>query len=85
MRINGKVVEDVFCDEEESKYSIQQDGKRYEIISRGLQAIKDYLFVRKGQSMIIDGNPVGEVVYVEKAHVMLTKESEENYEYKKGK
>ena len=54
MKMQGIVTEEVTQDENKSHYTISSDGKEYAVISTGRQAIKDQLFVRKGQCMEIE-------------------------------
>lgn len=54
-KICGIVTEEVTQNEEKSLYKICADGQDYEIVSTGRQALKDYLFIRKGQKMEVEG------------------------------
>lgn len=53
--LKGVVTEDVHYEKECSRYFISTGEKEYAIISKGKQAVKDNLFVRKGQHMEIRG------------------------------
>ena len=60
MKVQGIVTEDVTRDENCSHYTIKSDGTEYAVLSTGRQAIKDQLFVRKGQCMEIECSEVPE-------------------------
>ena len=49
MKVQGIVTEDVTQEENWSHYTINSDGTEYTVLSTGRQAIKDHLFVSKGQ------------------------------------
>lgn len=55
IKISGIVTECVMQKDAESYYKIKSGGKEYVITSIGRQAIKDSIFIRKGQHMIIEG------------------------------
>ena len=55
IKLRGVVTEGVVKEKKRSRYKLNSSGKEYAIVSTGRQAIKDYLFVQKGQHMIIEG------------------------------
>lgn len=55
IKICGVVTEEVIRSETKSMYRIRAGDTEYDIVSAGKQGIKDYLFVRKGQKMEVDG------------------------------
>ncbi len=73
IKINGIVTEEVIQNENQSHYKVNSGGKEYEITSTGRQAIKDNLFIRKGQHMVIEGKEtsVKRNVLSEKAKILL--------------
>lgn len=73
IRLRGIVTEGVVKDEKRSRYKLKANGKEYAIVSTGRQAIKDYLFIRKGQHMVIEGkkNVSNQKVLSEKSKIIL--------------
>lgn len=71
MKIKGKVTSSVNMCCRDSRFRIQIGEKEYEVLSRGKQAWKDYLFVRTGQNMVIDGLEQDGVILSEKARIEL--------------
>lgn len=71
--INGIVTEGVIQNEDESYYKVNSGGKEYAITSIGRQAVKDNLFIRKGQYMVIEGKeiPAKKNVLSEKSKILL--------------
>ena len=60
MKVQGIVTEDVSQVENCSQYTINSDGTEYTVLSTGRQAIKDQLFVRKGQCMEFECSEISE-------------------------
>ena len=60
IRVQGIVTEEVTQSENGSRYTISSDGKEYAVLSTGRQAIKDNLFVRKGQCMELECSDISE-------------------------
>ena len=54
MKLIGIVTEDVVQNEDQCKYKINADGEEYLVLSTGIQAAKDNIFIRKGQQMEIE-------------------------------
>lgn len=76
MKVKGIVTEEVTQDEDRSRYTIRSDGKEYTVISTGRQAIKDNLFVRKGQCMEFEcseasENPTDGKLWFRKSKIMI--------------
>ena len=73
IKINGIVTEEVIQSEDRSHYKVNSEGKEYAIISTGRQAVKDNLFIRKGQHMVIEGKEtsVRRSVLSEKSKILL--------------
>ena len=73
IKIRGVVTEEVIQNENESHYKINSDGKEYAITSTGRQAVKDNLFIRKGQYMVIEGKKTSTQrnVLSEKSKILL--------------
>ena len=77
MKVQGIVIEDVMQDENYSHYTISSDGTEYTVLSTGRQAIKDNLFVRKGQCMEFECSDISENsedrrLLFQKSKIMLT-------------
>lgn len=73
IKINGIVTEEVIQREDQSHYKVNSDGKEYAITSIGRQAVKDNLFIRKGQHMVIEGKETSakRSVLSEKSKILL--------------
>lgn len=71
--ISGIVTEGVIQNEDESYYKVNSGGKEYAITSIGRQAVKDNLFIRKGQHMVIEGKEISakKNVLSEKSKILL--------------
>ena len=78
MRMIGRVTEDVTRDKEFGRYRINVGGREYEIVSSGRQAIKDYLFIRKGQRVEIEGETEGERIRLIRCRIVLKPDDKEN-------
>jgi len=53
-------------------YEISIDGKRFTAESVGNQAIKDYLFIRKGQNVEIEGDISDKHIEVQQAKIDIS-------------
>ena len=71
MKISARVTADVTRDKETGRYRVSVGGREYEIVSRGRQAIKDYLFIRKGQKPEIEGTADGPYIRPETCRISL--------------
>ncbi len=71
MKISARVTADVTRDKESGRYRVNVGGREYEIVSAGRQAIKDYLFIRKGQKLEIEGRADGPYIRPEKCRICL--------------
>lgn len=81
IKVQGIVTEDVTQEENWSHYTIKSDGKEYTVLSTGRQAIKDNLFVRKGQCMEFEcseapENPADAKLRFRKSKIILTGKEE---------
>lgn len=77
MYIRGTVKEDASLEQETGAYVLEKDTDSYQMITTGKQAVKDFLFVRKGQKMEIEGKETGGDIYVEQAKIELQRNLEE--------
>ena len=73
IHIAGEVMDEMVEEENISRYHISADGTEYEVIVKGKQAIKDYLFVRKHQQVEIDGTLESKKIFSEKTRIQLQK------------
>ena len=71
MKISARVVTEVTRDRESGRYLVNVGGRDYEIVSKGRQAIRDYLFIRKGQKLEIEGRADGPYIRPEKCRICL--------------
>lgn len=53
--LRGVVSEEVRLDNRKGNFRLKTHEQEYEIYSRDIQAVKDYLFIRKGQKMQVEG------------------------------
>ena len=58
MKIVGVVETDALASDNEAMYKVDSDGVSYEIISTDKQAVKDMIFLRKGQKIEVDATVV---------------------------
>ena len=64
--LNCKVISDVTYEQKKSSFYVRsnhEDKKKFRVVNRDVQAMKDYLCVRPGQEMNLDGKYVGDVLY----------------------
>jgi len=76
MIFQGVVTEDVCYEKECSRSLFFSEGKEYVIMAKGKQAVKDNLFVRKGQHMEIRGSVGGKdelEIIPDRARILLDK------------
>lgn len=60
----------IICDDK-AVYGVKFDGKEFLAESVGTQAVKDYLFVRKGQCIDIEGNIISNHIEVQDAKINI--------------
>lgn len=77
MRIKGTVSCEVIHASNISVYSLCSPHRNYVVVSRGRQAIKDYLFIKEDQIMEIEGEEIGQIFFCERSIIKL--KSRENY------
>lgn len=58
MKIVGVVETEALASDNEAKYKVDSDGISYEIVSTDKQAVKDLIFLRKGQKIEVDATVV---------------------------
>lgn len=73
MNILGTVKSDVkLSDECRASYEISSGGRAYRVRSDGKQAIKDAIFIRKGQTISIEGTISNNTMEVETARIDIS-------------
>ena len=70
MKVKG-FVREVTLQGENSSYILDDGAKSYRVHASGIQAIKDYLFVREGQQMQVKGRREDDILYAEKSLIIL--------------
>lgn len=73
--MKGKVISDVVYDKRKSEYGIKINGteepSEYTVVSQGIKAVKDYLFIRPGQTVSVEGQMEGTKIYSDKSRIEL--------------
>jgi hypothetical protein len=72
MYVDGRIEGNIEIDDNDVKYHIAQGCNTYQIRSEKKQAVKDAIFLRVGQRLIIRGAPVGDSIYVKEALIDIT-------------
>ena len=54
MKIRGVVEKEAAINGNEVKYQVNSNGSSYDIISKEKQAVKDLIFLRKGQNVEVE-------------------------------
>ena len=71
MKSSDRTAADVEGEKKSGRYRGDVGRREYEIVSAGRQAIKDYLFIRKGQKLEIEGRADGPYIRPEKCRICL--------------
>lgn len=71
MKVEGYVITGVERKEALCRYKLIHDDREYEVISSGTQAIKDELFVRKGQHVEIEVEKEEKYLSPQKVKIIL--------------
>lgn len=75
MKINGIVKSGVSLSPDgKVSYDLASDGKRYCVSSRGIQAVKDVIFVREGQQMSIKADYDNITLYTKESRIDIQAE-----------
>ena len=75
--IKGIVMQEAEEGKNQGLYKIQSGEKEYCVYTEGKQAIRDWIFIRKGQQVIVEGEERKDKVLSQKSKIMLEKEREE--------
>lgn len=72
----GQVVGDVKYDNNRSEFVIQSketnDDQEYIVISYGIKALMDYIFIRPGQTVYVEGQKDDSIIYRTKSKILLS-------------
>ena len=68
MRVNGKTDKIEILDDQ-VRYNIQSADKEYNVRSVNRQAIKDAIFLREGQTILVNGVSENDVLLVNEAKI----------------
>jgi len=72
MRFACEVTGDALLDEKNiCTFTVDCEGKKMIVVSFELEAIKDYLFIRKGQKIFIDGIVMNGILQKEKSMINI--------------
>lgn len=71
--LEGEVISEVEMNLCDSSFTIQNEEQNYTIVASDMQAVKDYLFVRKGQKMKITGTVCDNLIKSQSAKISLKK------------
>ena len=80
IHIKGKVIDEIKKEDDNAKYHVLADKTEYEVVAKGRQAFKDYLFVRKHQQVEIEGILEAKRIFLEKAKIRLREEKKRRNE-----
>lgn len=80
IHITGEVIDESVKEDSGTKYHVLADETEYEVVAKGRQAIKDYLFVRKHQQVEIEGILEAKRIFLEKAKIRLREEKKRKSE-----
>lgn len=69
--IHGIVMQEAVREENQSLYRIKAGEKEYAVISEGIQAVKDHIFIRKGQRMIVEGKEKEDKILSQKSKIVF--------------
>jgi hypothetical protein len=72
MRVEGKIEGNIEIAGNKVKYHVASGGDSYQVCSQNKQAVKDAIFLRKGQRVIIRGAPEGDQINVKESWIDIT-------------
>lgn len=78
MKVNGKVWNIPTIKKRLVTYDIMDEDDILHIISTGNQAKKDIVFIKKGQSVEIDGEIFGNTIWAKNEHIDIKAEVKRN-------
>lgn len=71
VNMEGEVISEVEVNSYNSRFKLRNQNQTYTVIASGMQAMKDYLFVRKGQRIEVQGKEKENVIVLESAKITL--------------
>lgn len=71
INMEGEVISEVEVNSYDSRFRLRNQNQTYTVIASGMQAMKDYLFVRKGQRVEVEGKEKENVIVLESAKITL--------------
>ncbi len=75
MRIRGFVESDVsILPDGKASYDVEVKGKSYSVVSGGSQAAKDAIFVRRGQTVSIEGDRDNKTLHARRSRIDIKPE-----------
>lgn len=80
IHITGEVIDEMTKEDDSAKFHVLGDKTEYEVVAKGRQAFKDYLFVRKHQQVEIEGILEAKRIFLEKAKIRLREEKKRRSE-----
>ena len=82
--VKGTVTTEVEEGSYQRTYKIKAGEKEYSVYTQGKQAIRDVIFIRKGQEVIVEGEECQNRVLSKKSKILL-KEERRSYENVSGR
>lgn len=73
MKIKGIVTNDATINQDTAMYSVSMSDNQYVIESSGRQAVKDYIFIREGQLVEVEGTFKDKCIMSQKTRIELEK------------
>ena len=73
MKIKGIVTNDATINQDTAMYSVSMSDNQYVIESSGRQAVKDYIFIREGQLVEVEGTFKDKCIVSQKTRIELEK------------
>lgn len=73
MKIKGIVTNDATINQDTAIYSVSMSDNQYVIESSGRQAVKDYIFIREGQLVEVEGTFKDKCIVSQKTRIELEK------------
>ena len=70
--MKGTVTDEAIYEKDKAAYKVMSDDIKYDVVSSGKQAMKDLIFIRKGQEIEIQGNLEGEMIQAEKSKISIS-------------
>ncbi len=72
-KIVGVIISDPIVKGNVSAYEVQSANRKYKVISKDYQAVKDKIFINKGQHIEVFGDIIDGTIYTKKSRIILRK------------